>query len=247
MLLTIGAAPNDIVTSNGYTIQNCGIFASQVQKALSNLHNVLQPAIWDTHYGVASAPYQAFFKSSLYETFVGHALSSISIGSAVFLDDTKELVTPNLVCALKPGIVIAYEAGQVFDIYDLCKTNPTWVVLYYPGTSTIFICPYFFLMPTVPAAGICPVVNETTNRFEGDLNALWKSQVYMLLHEIVHFYLGTTVEMSANEIVDWNYAYSLPARDATLNAFNYVLYVACKYDCISNHRSAFQRLVLRRR
>lgn len=195
---------------------------------MENLYDVLPPAIWNTHYGVDNAPYQAFFKSSYYETVVDHVLSSIAIGAPVRLNPDEELHTPGIVCALKPNTVIVHEGGQVYDIYDICKRNPTWTILYYPQTLTIFICTVFFLMPPLPAVGNCPTVNETTNQFDGNLAASIQSQMYMLLHEIAHFYIGATVEDTMDEVMDWNYAFSLSGLNATVNALNYVLYVASK-------------------
>lgn len=221
--------PNDITRSRQYTIQHCSLLTPQVQNALESLYEVLPPAIWATHYGVASAPYQAFFKSSYYEILVDQVLSSISIGLPVRLDpldSDDKILMPRLVCALKSDTVIVQEAGQEYDIYDICKQNPTWAVIYYPETSNIFICPVFFLLPTLPAAGNCPTVNEATNQFEGNFTAFWQSQMYMLLHEIAHLYIGATVENSVNETMDWNYAFWLSPSDATCNALNYVLYVA---------------------
>lgn len=218
--------PNDMIQSNNYIVQHCSLLAPQVQKVLESLYEVLAPAIWETHYGVTSAPYQAFFKNSYYETLVEEVLRSISFGAALHLESDNKIHVPSLVCALKPDTVIAREAGQEVDIYDVCKDHPTWAVMYYPGTSNIFICPLFFLLPTLPAAGNCPTVNETTNQFEGNFVAFWQSQMYMLLHEIAHLYTGATVENSVDEVMDWNYAFSLSPINTTLNALNYVLFVA---------------------
>ena len=230
IILTLATASNDIDRSRDYTIQHCSLGTPQVQTALDNLYDVLPLAIWDTHYGVTSAPYRAFFKSSYYETIVDRVLSSISIGAPIRpdpLDPGNENLMPSLVCALKPGIMIVHEAGLDVDIYHLCKQNPSWPVMYL-GTSNIFICPIFFLVPTLPAAGNCPTVNETTNQFEGDFSAFWQSQVYLLLHEIARFYIDATAEESVDEVMDWNYAISLSPKNATYNALNYVLYVVSK-------------------
>lgn len=230
--MTIQTAPNDIIQSHDYTIQHCSLLAPQVRNALESLYDVLPPAIWQTHYGVASAPYRAFFKDSYYETIVDHVLSSISLGVPIRQDSEPKILMPSLVCALKPNILIVHEAGQDFDIYQVCTQNPTWALMYYPKSSNVFICPVFFLIPTVPAAGNCPTVNETTNQFDGDITAFLQSQMYMLLHEMVHFYIGATVEDSVDEVKDWNYAISLSPANATCNALNYVLFVASKFRSI---------------
>ncbi|KAF6226754.1 hypothetical protein HO173_011747 [Letharia columbiana] len=243
---TAELAPNDITKSNDYTIQHCSLLAPQVQNVLESLYDVLPLAIRETHYGVTSAPYQAFFKNSYYETVVHGILSRVTIGVPLRLDFGKELLVPSLVCALKPDTVIIHKAGQEFDIYDICKGNPTWALMYYPKTPNIFICPLFFLMPTLPAVGNCPTVNEATNQFEGNFTAFWQSQMYMLLHEIAHFYIGVTVEDSVDETMDWNYAFSLSPMNATSNALNYVLFVASKCIFTWNGRS-YKRLVSPRR
>ena len=206
---------------------------------MGNIGDVLQPAISDTHYGTTSPPYQAFFKSSYFEIAVENVLKEISIGAPIKLDNGKKLV-PRLVCVLKSDIVILHYADQDADVYDVCKQDPSLTIIHYTETSEIFICPLFFQLPAQPSAGNCPTVNETTNRFEGNSDAFWRSQMYFLLHELVHFYLGLSVEEWAeggtNETMDWNYAFSLSPAKAALNALNYVLYVASKYDIISSRR-----------
>ena len=177
---------------------------------------------------MTSAPYQAFFKSSYYEILVENILKSVSIGEPITLDSDRNILVPILVCALKPNTVIVHEEGQEHDIYDVCTANPTWAVMYYPRTSTIFICPFFFQIPRLPAVGNCPTVNEATNQFEGNFTAFWQSQMYILLHGIVQFYIGAEVEDSVDETMDWNYAFSLSPDNAICNALNYVLFVASK-------------------
>lgn len=208
---------------------------------MGNIGDVLQPAIWDTHYGATSAPYQAFFKNSLLEIIVENVLKEISIGAPVQFDDGKKLM-PRLVCVLKSDIVILHYADQDMDVYDVCKKDASLTIIHYTETSEIFICPLFFEVPAQPSAGNCPTVNETTNRFEGNSDAFWHSQMYFLLHEIVQFYLGLPIEEwvdgGTNEAMDWNYAFSLPPTKVTLNALNYVLYVASKYDIISSRRNS---------
>ena len=150
------------------------------------------------------------------------------------MDSGKENLKPRIVCALKPDTVIFHKAGQDVDVYDVCKNDPTSTVMYYPETSDIFICSLFFSVPPLPSLGSCPTVNVATNKLEGNFAAFWLSQAYFLLHEIAHFYIGDTVENRMREIMDWNYAVSLPGPKATLNALNYVLYVASTYSLISS-------------
>ena len=237
--MTPCAVPNDIVKSHGYTIQHCGQFTFLVQKALENLYDVLLPAISDTHYGVGSAPYQAFFKSSYYETIVEKILEYILFGEAIRLELDKDPVRPHIVCALKSDTVTFSTAHSNIDVYQACTNDPFATVIYYPETSDIFICAKFFDLIAQPIPQNCPTVNVATNKFEGNYGAFWVSQMYFLLHELVNFYIGRTLEdrmqAQTDEKIDWNYAISLPADNATYNALNYVLYVASEYIFTSSH------------
>lgn len=170
---------------------------------------------------------------------VERVLKEISIGRPINLDNGKQLI-PRLVCVLKSDTVVLHYADQDSDVYEVCKHDPALTIIHYIETSEIFICPLFFQVPAQPSAGNCPTVNETTNRLEGNSDAFWHSQMYFLLHELVQFYLGLSiedwVEGGTNEAMDWNYAFSLSPMNVTLNALNYVLYVASKYDTISSRR-----------
>lgn len=197
---------------------------------LQDIYDVLPEAMWETHYGAASAPYQAFFKTTDYAMIVEEELKAVSIGMPLRLDHGKGILKPRIVCALKPDTVIFHKAGQDVDVYDVCKRDSTSTVMHYPETSDIFICSLFFQVPPLPSIGGCPTVNEATNKLEGSFAGFWLSQTYFLLHEILHFYIGATVELRMDEIMDWNYAVSLPGPNATLNALNYVLFVASTYN-----------------
>ena len=237
--MTPCAVPNDIVKSHGYTIQHCGQLTPLVQGALENIYDVLLLAISDSHYGVDSAPYQAFFKSSYYETIVEKILVYILLGEAIRLDLDKDPIRPQIVCALKNDTVTFSTAHTDIDVYQACTNDPFATVIYYPERSDIFICATFFKLRAQPIPQNCPTVNVATNKFEGNYGAFWLSRMYFLLHELVNFYIGLTLEdriqASTDEKIDWNYAFSLPADSATYNALNYVLYVASKYIFTSGH------------
>ena len=186
-----------------------------------------------------SAPYRAFFKSSHYEILVEHFLEDISVGAAIRLAASRPLLTPHIVCALQNDtIIFPSSAGQNIDVYQVCQSDRSRTVIYYPEQSDIFICKRFFELPAQPSAGNCPKVNKVTNRFEGNYAAFWISQMYFLLHEIAQFYVGLSIEERFEESTDgihgWNYAYSLSPVNASFSAINYVLYVASGYTFISS-------------
>ena len=192
--MTPCAVPNDIVRSHGYTIQHCGQFTPLVQWALENIYDALLPAISETHYGVGSAPYQAFFKSSFYEIIVEKILEYILLGEAIHLELDKQPIRPHIVCALKSDTVTLSTAYKTIDIYEFCTTHPSATVLFYPETPDIFICARFFDLIAQPLPHNCPTVNVATNKFEGNYGAFFVSQMYFLLHQLVDFYLGLTLE-----------------------------------------------------
>lgn len=220
--------PNDIAQSNGYNIQHCSLLTPHVQEALGNMYDVLLKAIPDTHYGEASAPYKAWFKSSYYETMVEEILKDVLIGAPFQSPGRTKPSIPDIVCALKPNTAIVELTNQKVDVYSVCKRNSFTSIMFYPDTSTIYLCSRFFLLPPVPSEDNCPTVNEATNEFEGNFIAFWKSQIYFLLHEIVRFYTDSTMlEERPDETMNYNYAFSLSPVNAALNPLNYVLYVAC--------------------
>lgn len=58
-----------------------------------------------------------------------------------------------------------------------------------------------------------------------------QNQMWILMHEIVHFYLDSSpgpATSSTNEAYDINAALGLAATDAISNAQSYVWYSACK-------------------
>ena len=164
-------------------------------------------------------------------------MSDIANGTALPSKSSKAPSTPQFACVTGPGIVRFQVEDQFRDVYDDCRKNPLWTVIYYSGLSYIFICPFFF-SPYIPPQpiGRCPAVDPTTNEFTGELKDLIQFKPYVLLHELAHFYVvPPSTENTQFDIYDWNAAFALKAKRAILNAQSYVLYVAS----IAAHCTAF--------
>lgn len=93
----------------------------------------------------------------------------------------------------------------------------------------IVICPVFFTQASIPvqSTASCLTIDPYRNRFVQDGKSLIKYQLWHILHELVHYYVYSTVEDHI-DIYGINACLALPARAAVLNAQSYVYYAASK-------------------
>ena len=102
---------------------------------------------------------------------------------------------------------------------------------YIHETAYIFVCPAVTSSPVQPTRRRynCPAVAEYM--FQGGepaLEALINFPVYIILHEMVHFYLqGDNIE-EEDEVYDWNIAIHMGDDELWRNPLNCELYAACK-------------------
>lgn len=115
----------------------------------------------------------------------------------------------------------------------VCKELPGMTAYYENETNWIFLCPNFFILPQQPEKDWCPMVED--HRFVGSAQRMVQRQPWALLHELVHYYLGSspiTQDRWLNAS-DWNEAASLTALGAVSNAQSYGYYVASTSICIT--------------
>ena len=138
------------------------------------------------------------------------------------------------VLGLRPQLQrLAYE-----DCTDpVLKASAIWM----GGTPVVIICPRFFTFPLQLEEGrTCLAVDRATNNFVGDGGGVHLTRVYVLLHELVHVYLGgllsrTRMGKEAYIVQDcWN----LSGGRARVNPSSYGYYVnsvlcCCLFLCIS--------------
>ena len=85
---------------------------------------------------------------------------------------------------------------------------------------------------SVPPPNTCLTVNQSTNRFNGNGQNVWLFKMWILLEDIVYYYLFTTTGTQAFTLAnrnDPNKCFRLGAEASSLNAFNYVYYAASEY------------------
>ena len=84
---------------------------------------------------------------------------------------------------------------------------------------------------SVPPPNTCLTVDQSTNRFNGNGQSVWLFKMWILLENIVHYYLFTTKGTQALTLADRNdpnKCFRIGAKASSLNAFNYVYYAASK-------------------
>ena len=84
---------------------------------------------------------------------------------------------------------------------------------------------------SVPPPNTCLTVNQSTNRFNGNGQSVWLFKMWILLENIVHYYLFTTKGTQALTLAnrnDPNKCFRLGAEASSLNARNYIYYAASK-------------------
>ena len=116
------------------------------------------------------------------------------------------------------------------DPYFACThLFPEMDAYYHPGTSYIFLCPYFWSRQSAPTRRNCPRVIH--NRFVGDQGLLNDYKIYILIHEMLHFYLGAdslTQRTNPPEQYKLNECVALAASNSLRNPTNYQSYIASK-------------------
>lgn len=97
---------------------------------------------------------------------------------------------PRFACA-QPGIREIYRWLPLsVDPWNYCSMGSTLSSFYVFGTAYIFVCPSFFTLPEKPAdltGRKCPTVQD--NQYKGDDINVSVYQTYVLIHELIHFYL----------------------------------------------------------
>ncbi|KAL6720386.1 hypothetical protein ACLMJK_002308 [Lecanora helva] len=220
-------------TTTRFLISDCDSRTSIVQQALALAVSSLPDAIADAQLGTASTHgFTAFFKQRTSAPAVATVLQKIHSQSPVRgrWPNLIRASPPEFICA-KFDTVLRYKHLN-FDPYLACK-RPKVYGFWAKRSRYIVLCDYFFERPpapTAPRSETCIKVKD--NSFQGFGNLLCLYQKYMLIHEMVHFYLGTKglgwstqpVEKYAlNDAVDLNAELSLR------NPQNYQAFVASKW------------------
>lgn len=222
-------------------IENCGIFAPEVERALRFMHHIADLTRLIVVAGSGSPAYRAMFKNDSVKSQVELHFNEIyEYRGSIGLKPTPFRITaPRLACAA-PDSVLSYGFLNLgYDPWRRCAAGPEGPpneLFYADGTAYIFICPSFFQKPLAPFGSKCPNVVE--NIFTGDEMLFYGAyQVYLLLYIFVRWYLkGLALDSSSApvEVFEWNLCINYSDLSSMKNPTNYVLYAAllaqgCRY------------------
>ncbi|KAL8712958.1 MAG: hypothetical protein Q9220_002816 [cf. Caloplaca sp. 1 TL-2023] len=119
------------------------------------------------------------------------------------------------------------------DPYAQCERSGNFAMVL-RGFKYVFLCEKFFTLkiaPIGPPTRNCPrVVN---NEFERTGYRLADYQKYVLIHEMVHFYLGQSslgFDTDPQEMYYLNQCVNLDAKDSLDNPMNYQYFVASEFS-----------------
>ena len=98
------------------------------------------------------------------------------------------------------------------------------------GSQVIVLCPRFFTFPPKPTRKACLAVDSVTNEYKSTGFHVAGSQNYVLLHELVHLYIGARIDQRRipREAYTVQDCFGLKAGYSRYNPANYVYYVNSK-------------------
>ena len=211
-----------------YVIEGCGLYTGLLANVLLRLGTVLAPALNDVGLGLDSKyGFRALFKDGSTSTYVRGILRSIASGQKLTgLQPDRFLPTAPRFACVAPSTTSQYEFLQ-FDAWSFCNSPDVGLAFYVGDTSYIFLCPNLWRVEVMPQRSTCPFVVH--NQFLGSGQPLSMYLTYLLIHEMVHFYLG---EASLGpysvppEVYPINNCVALGTLDSVHNPQNYQYYVA---------------------
>ena len=190
----------------------------------------LTPALNDVGLGIDSQHgFKALFKDGATSTYVRGILRSIASAQPLegLNPDPSVPSAPRFAC-VTPSTISQYRFLDV-DPWRICSQPNAGQAFYFGGSSYIFICPSFWRGDVAPQKKkrSCPSVRR--NQFLGGGEALSMYMTYLVIHEMVHFYLGKAslgAFTDPPEIYPINNCVALDTLNSLHNPQNYQFYVA---------------------
>ncbi|CAF9921563.1 hypothetical protein IMSHALPRED_005205 [Imshaugia aleurites] len=211
-----------------FLIEGCsahtGILVSVLTKALV----ALTPALNDVGLGLDSRHgFKALFKDGATSTYVRGILRSIASAQPLkgLQPDPSVPSAPRFAC-VTPSTISQYKFLEI-DPWEICSLPDAGQSVYPVGSSYIFLCPSFWRGEVAPQKNTCPSVKR--NQFLGRGEAVGMYLTYLVIHEMVHFYLGkASLGLYSNppEVYPINDCVALDILDSVHNPQNYQFYVA---------------------
>lgn len=225
-------------------IHDCGARTNQVEMALDHGKGPLGAAINAARSGIAGGHgFQAFFKNNAAGGSVVTMLKNVQTMKAI------RGLKPNRFSASQPEFVcvdrrtLARYPKIPNDPWAICRVSGSFG-LWLRGWKYVFLCPRFFTLPTCPTERRCPGVKDNMFEMTGFLLADFQS--YVLMHEMIHFYLGRSSlgwDTTPAEKYKLNECVAMDPKDSLKNPMHYQYYVASQYTlskpCSSYHSLAY--------
>lgn len=109
------------------------------------------------------------------------------------------------------------------------------------GAPVLVLCPKFWTYELQPPAGTCVGTSYWTGSFKTTGAEVSSTQAFVILHELVHLYLGAKIDQAALGLYKETYTiggcFDTNARDSRYNPSNYVFYVNSKSMVLSLSRT----------
>ena len=195
---------------------------------LSLAITAVRPALNDVRLGLNSKHgFRALFKDGATSTYVRGILRSIASAQPLtgLNPDPSVPTAPRFAC-VTPSTTSQY-GFLGFDAWFYCSQPGVGLAFYVGGASYIFLCPHFWQYEIAPRQKICPSVRY--NQFLGRGDPLSLYMTYIVIHEMVHFYLGWDSlgpDSHPPELYSINDCVGLDPLDSVHNPPNYHFYVA---------------------
>lgn len=184
--------------SSSYLISDCGDRTPQVSTVIDLARAAAAAAIAPSRIGTSSGNiYTAFFKRNSASKYVTSMLENIKNHTPIRGRWPNRLKAsgPEFIC-VKSDTFARYKPLRV-DPYWFCM-QPRMYGFWARQSRYIFLCDFFFERPVTPPsidshssqpADTCLRVDRRFNAFVGFGNVVCLYQKYMLIHEMMHFYL----------------------------------------------------------
>ncbi|KAL8730682.1 MAG: hypothetical protein Q9166_003874 [cf. Caloplaca sp. 2 TL-2023] len=218
-----------------YAIQDCGTFTDRIEVALDLGKEPLAAAINAAKQGIKNPNgFLAWFKDDAAVPRVTEILENIHSMKPLRrlwpYPNPFVAQPPVFVCVKEDTIKRYRRLGK--DPHKYCQDSGAFG-LYLNGMKYIWLCEKFFklrITPLGPPTKNCPRVID--NQFvKKEVPLLSDYQVYLLIHEMVHFYLGWDSlgwNTTPKEIYPSNYCVNFDMKNSLRNPMNYQYFVASK-------------------
>ena len=183
--------------------------------------------------GQDPAIYNAFLRG-VEPAIIKRLLERVADGEPVYNNNLQRKALPRIVC-------VARGNPRVQQQFDDCEKHPTaGAFIHSNAQSYVFLCNGFLGGNLEPTSDDCSTLTDR-RRTKLTTSTIQITQTSILLHELLHLYLGP--DRVENETYEINEAMALPLSERLINVANYVYFVGsesftgfrCRLTCTDNY------------